>query len=111
MNEKTPTPSRRPVMHRVSSNPTVAGSSNLDWWPKQLRVDLLYGTLSNDFFISLLDMKAVWGATVASGRPVLGTRPHDWRAELDGDPRRSRLRLNSSRMQNPLPLGEHRATI
>ena len=45
------------------------GTTNRDWWPQQLRLDLLHqhssksnpmGTLRNDFFVNLLDMATAW---------------------------------------------------
>ncbi len=35
-------PGKCPVMHGASSNATGAGTSNRDWWPSQLRLDLLH---------------------------------------------------------------------
>jgi catalase-peroxidase len=35
-------PGKCPVMHGVASNATGAGRSNRDWWPNQLRLDLLH---------------------------------------------------------------------
>ncbi len=40
--DKKPTPSKCPVMHGGPSNATGAGPSSHDWWPNQLRVDLLH---------------------------------------------------------------------
>ena len=40
--EKKPTPSKCPVMHGVPSNATGTGTSNRDWWPNHLRLELLH---------------------------------------------------------------------
>ena len=51
------------------------------------------GTLSNDFFVNLLDMKTEWKAGVGRRGHVRGSRPQERRAEVDRHARRSRLRL------------------
>ena len=40
--EKKPTPSKCPVMHGAPSNATGTGTSNRDWWPNHLRLELLH---------------------------------------------------------------------
>ncbi len=50
-------------------------------------------TLTNDFFVNLLDLGTTWAARIRWGRDVRGPRLRDRRAEVDGHPRRPRLRL------------------
>ncbi len=40
--ENKPTPSKCPVTHGAASNASGAGTSNREWWPNQLRLDLLH---------------------------------------------------------------------
>ena len=52
------------------------------------------GSLTNDFFVNLLDMGTEWTATSESGRGDLrGPRPRHRRGQVDRQPRRPRLRL------------------
>ena len=51
------------------------------------------GTLTNDFFVNLLDMGTKWTPTSPDEVDVRGPRPGDRRAALDRHPRRPRLRL------------------
>ena len=50
------------------------------------------GTLTNDFFVNLLDMGTEWQPTSEAGR-LRGPRSQDRRAQVDRQPRRSRLRF------------------
>ncbi len=50
-------------------------------------------TLSNDFFVNLLDMGTVWKATDGSRERVRRTRPQDRRSQVDRHARRPDLRL------------------
>ena len=50
-------------------------------------------TLTNDFFVNLLDMGTEWVARRRLRRRVRGTRPKDERGQMDRHPRRSGLRL------------------
>ncbi len=40
--ENKPTPGKCPVVHGAPSNANGAGTSNREWWPNQLRLDLLH---------------------------------------------------------------------
>ena len=51
------------------------------------------GTLTQDFFVNLLDMGTTWKPVEGQRGVYRGQRPGDRRAEVDGDPRRPRLRL------------------
>ena len=51
------------------------------------------GTLTNDFFVNLLDMGTAWKPLSAATRTLRRPRPRDRRAALDRHPRRPRLRL------------------
>ena len=50
-------------------------------------------TLTNDFFVNLLDMGTTWQANIRSRGDLRGPRSPDGRAEMDRQPRRPRLRL------------------
>ncbi len=51
------------------------------------------GTLSNDFFVNLLDMRTAWQPSDTGCGCVRGARPQDRRAALDGHARGPRLRF------------------
>ena len=51
------------------------------------------GTLTNDFFVNLLDMGTKWQRVRRHGRRVRGPRPQDRRAQVDRHARRPGLRL------------------
>ena len=51
------------------------------------------GTLTNDFFVNLLDMDTAWHATSGGRRCVRGPRPQDWQGEVDRHARRPGLRF------------------
>ena len=51
------------------------------------------GTLTNDFFVNLLDMSTKWQKSATDGGRAGRARSGDRRAQVDGHRRRSRLRL------------------
>ena len=51
------------------------------------------GTLTNDFFVNLLDMGTEWKTSASDGERVRGPRSRDGRGQVDGHRRRPRLRL------------------
>ncbi len=51
------------------------------------------GTLTNDFFVNLVDMGTTWHPVDESRGDLRGSRPGDRRGPLDGEPRRPRLRV------------------
>jgi catalase-peroxidase len=51
------------------------------------------GTLTNDFFVNLLDMGTTWKAASDAGGDLRGARSQNGRAQVDRQPRRPRLRL------------------
>ena len=51
------------------------------------------GTLTNDFFVNLLDMDTEWKPTSGRRGDVRRPRPREGRGQVDRQPRRSRLRL------------------
>ena len=50
------------------------------------------GTLTNDFFVNLLDMGTEWKPSASAGERVRGPRSRDRRGQVDGHRRRPRLR-------------------
>ena len=50
-------------------------------------------TLTNDFFVNLLDMDTEWKASVARRERVRGPRSLDRRGQMDGHCGRPRLRV------------------
>ena len=50
-------------------------------------------SLTNDFFVNLLDLGTAWTADVRGRGDLRGSRPRDRRAQVDRQPRRPRLRL------------------
>ena len=51
------------------------------------------GTLTNDFFVNLLDMGTEWKPSVSAGERLRGPRPGHRRGQVDRHRRRPRLRL------------------
>ena len=51
------------------------------------------GTLTNDFFVNLLDMDTEWVPTSDAADDVRGPRPREGRRQVDRQPRRPRLRV------------------
>ena len=51
------------------------------------------GTLTNDFFVNLLDMNTKWQKSATSEGVLEGTRPEDGQAQVDRHHRRSRVRF------------------
>ena len=51
------------------------------------------GTLTNDFFVNLLDMDTEWVPTSGAAETFDGPRSREGRGQVDGQPRRPRLRL------------------
>ena len=51
------------------------------------------GTLTNDFFVNLLDMGTEWSAVGADRARLRGPRSRHRRGQVDGHRRRPRLRL------------------
>ena len=64
------------------------------------------GTLTNDFFVNLLDMGTEWKPASEAARRVRGSRPRNGRAQMDRHPRRPDLRLE---LPAPGPRGSLRA--
>ena len=60
------------------------------------------GTLTNDFFVNLLDMGTEWKATSEAGGDLRGPRSQDGRGQVDRQPRRPRLRFE---LRAPRPRG------
>ena len=51
------------------------------------------GTLTNEFFVNLLDMGTEWKPTSDASRLVPRLLSYQGRRQMDGQPRRSRLRV------------------
>ncbi len=63
------------------------------------------GTLTNDFFVNLLDMGTEWKPTSGYCGHLRGPQPREGRAPVDRQPRRPRLRLE---LRAPCPRGSLR---
>ena len=50
-------------------------------------------TLTNDFFVNVLDLDTTWEPTSDAEDDVRGPRPRDGRGQVDGQPRRPRVRV------------------
>ena len=59
-------------------------------------------TLTNDFFVNLLDMGTEWKPTTPEARGLRRTLPEEGRSEMDRQPRRPRLRIE---LGAPCPRG------
>ena len=56
-------------------------------------------TLTNDFFVNLLDMGTEWKASVVVRERLRGARSRDRRDQVDGHRRRPRLRLRTPQLR------------